>query len=207
MNETMVGGFADPSLDSQSVFRLVLEAMAHPGRLRSIRQTDANSGHKASTPRAPGQLDDAAFLLALTLMDFETPVWLDAKLAADQPVVNALRFHCGCPIIDDPTRAHFALIGDAFGAPDLSGFHLGTPEYPDRATTVVIQVQDLDDGSGASLTGPGIKNEARLAVDGVPSDFWRQWSANRSRFPLGVDLIFTAGDRIAALPRSIAAEV
>jgi len=203
MSGAMVQGFADPPLDAQSVFRILLDAMAHPGRIRSVATDKAD----VAMPRAPGELDQAAFVLALTLIDFETPVSLDAKLAADQPVVDALRFHCGCPIIDDPARADFALIGDALEAPGLSAFHQGTPEYPDRATTVVMQVQSLDDTSGVRLTGPGIQTEARLAITGGPPKFWPQWSANHQQFPLGVDLLVTAGDRIAALPRSIQVEV
>ncbi|MGI9450585.1 MAG: phosphonate C-P lyase system protein PhnH, partial [Geminicoccaceae bacterium] len=83
----------------------------------------------------------------------------------------------------------------------------GTSEYPERSTTILMQVQGLDDSLGARLTGPGIETEARLTIDGMPPDFWSQWFANQRQFPLGVDLILTAGDRIAALPRSISAEV
>jgi alpha-D-ribose 1-methylphosphonate 5-triphosphate synthase subunit PhnH len=140
-------------------------------------------------------------------MDFETPLWLDDALKDDRAVVDALRFHCGCPVIDDPARANFALIGDACRAPLLSAFHQGTPEYPDRSTTVVMQVRDLAEAGGVRLTGPGVKTQMSLHVDGLPADFWRQWSANHRQFPLGVDLILTAGDRIAALPRSIRVEV
>lgn len=199
----MTPGFADPSLDAQAAFRIVLDAMAHPGRIRTV----ASDNGQSKTPASPGAIDHAAFVLALTLMDFETPVWLDPALAADQAVVDALRFHCGCPIIEDPALANFALVGESLKAPSLSAFHQGTPEYPDRSTTVLMQVDELDDARGARLSGPGIKTEARLTIDGVPPDFWQQWFANHRRFPLGVDLIVTAGDRVAALPRSIAAEV
>ena len=70
-----------------------------------------------------------------------------------------------------------------------------------------MQVQGLDDSLGARLMGPGIKTEARLTIAGMPPDFWSQWFANQQQFPLGVDVILTAVDRIAALPRSITAEV
>ncbi len=36
----------------------------------------------------------------------------------------------------------------------------------------------------------------------MPGDFLAQWARNRAGFPLGVDLILVAGDRIACLPRS-----
>ncbi|MGI9494314.1 MAG: phosphonate C-P lyase system protein PhnH [Geminicoccaceae bacterium] len=194
-------GFADPALDAQTIFRTVLDAMAHPGRIVTIGDVNA------VMPVAPGLLDQAAYVVALTLLDFETSVWLDKRLATDRAAVDALRFHCGCPLVADPAHANFALIGDASKAPPLSDFHQGTPEYPDRSTTIVMKVRDLDGSSGCRLTGPGIKSEARLAIGGTPSDFWQQWSANQQQYPLGIDLILTAGDRIAALPRTIAAEV
>ena len=202
MSEVMTPGFADPPLEAQAMFRLVLDAMARPGRIKTVAQANgqAPSG-------SPGGLHHAAFVLALTLMDFETPLWLDDALKDDRAVVEALRFHCGCPLIDDPRRANFAMIGDASKAPPLSVFHQGTPEYPDRSTTVLIQVQDLSNAGDVRLTGPGVKTEMALHADGLSTDFWRQWSANNRQYPLGVDLILTAGDRIAALPRSIRAEV
>ena len=52
------------------------------------------------------------------------------------------------------------------------------------------------------LGGPGIKGEATLAASPLPNDFVAQWAANRAGFPLGVDLIFVVGARLAALPRS-----
>ncbi len=201
----MIKGFDDPSLDAQAVFRIVLGAMAHPGRIRTVAGGNGKSG--SAMPTAPGRLDQAAFVLALTLLDFETPVWLDPVLAADHAVVDALRFHCGCPIIEKPGLADFAFIGAPMDAPALSAFHQGTPEYPDRSTTVLMQVDGLDDTQGARLNGPGIKTEARLAIDGMPPDLWQQWFVNQRQFPLGVDLILTAGSWLVALPRSIAAKV
>lgn len=203
MGELITQGFADPALDAQAAFRIVLDAMASPGGIKTMIGDSGGS----VVPEAPGQLNRAAFALALTLLDFETPVWLDQQLAADRAMVEALRFHCGCPITEEPSQAGFALIGDGLNAPPLSVFHQGTPDYPDRSTTILMQVQNLDDALGIRLSGPGIKTEGRLAIDGVPPDFWQQWSANQRQFPLGVDLILTAGDHVAALPRSVIAEV
>ena len=203
MHMTMVQGFADPALDAQAMFRLVLDAMAYPGRIVTVVSGDDQSVEAVT----PGDMDRTAFKLALTLMDFETTVWLDSMLKADQPVVEALRFHCGCPITEDPGEANFALIGDPKNAPPLSAFHQGTPDYPDRATTVIMQVETLHHGRGVRLTGPGIKTEVGLGIDGIPPGFWRQWMINHKLYPLGVDLILTAGDRLAALPRSVSVEV
>lgn len=199
MAEVLTPGFTDPPLQAQAVFRHVLEAVAHPGRIKRLPVD--------SSPAAPGSLNFATFALALTLIDFETPVWLDSGLADDQPVVDALRFHCSCPIIKLPEHANFALVGDPLSAPPLVAFHPGTPEYPDRSTTVIMQVDGLNGSRGARLSGPGIKTEAKLTIDGIAPGFWQEWSANHGRFPLGIDLVLTAGDRLVALPRSVSAMV
>lgn len=189
--------FADPVLGAQATFRCLLEAMAHPGRIVALPP--------AGGLDAPSPLLGSTFAVALTLLDFETPLWLDDHLRAP-PVVDALQFHCGCPIVGAPEDAAFALIARPDRAPPVTAFAPGTPEYPDRSTTVIVQVDGLDNGSGVTLRGPGIDGAVRLRVDGVEADFWREWATNHARFPLGIDVVFTTASSVAALPRSIRAE-
>lgn len=193
---TLTPGFTDPPLQAQAVFRLVLDAMAHPGRIKTLAD---------DAPEAPAPLDDAAFALALTVFDFETPVWLDDKLAMPE-VVESLRFHCGCPIVQRPEAAAFALIGAGERLGGLSAFNHGTPDYPDRAATLIVQTAGLAEGEGWTLTGPGIESEARLRVLGLADDFAERWSVNHAGFPSGVDLIVTCGRQLACLPRTTALE-
>ena len=39
-----------------------------------------------------------------------------------------------------------------------------------------------------------------------PDGFWTEWTANHALFPCGVDILFTSGDQLCGLPRSIAVE-
>jgi len=189
-------GFSDAPLQAQHVFRQVLDAMAHPGRIATLAD---------GLPSAPAPMDDAAFALALSLLDFETPLWLDAKLRASE-VLDNLRFHCGCPIVERQEDASFVLIGDGLALSPLSSFSKGTPEYPDRAATLIIQTDGLADDEGWKLTGPGIQHETRLRVLGLPGSFTEQVKANRLGFPNAVDLIFTHERRLACLPRTTSLE-
>lgn len=189
-------GFADPGIDGQRVFRALLDVASYPGAVRVL---------PTRLPEPPEPLNPAAFAYCLTLVDFETPVWLDAAL--DRPaVVRALRFHCNCPIADDPAKAAFALIGDPSAMPPLAAFAWGEPEYPDRSTTLLVQVPRLSHGNGVVLAGPGVRGTVNLRVDGLPARFWTEWRANRRAFPRGVDAVFAAGPAVAALPRSVHAE-
>ncbi|MEM7023834.1 MAG: phosphonate C-P lyase system protein PhnH [Pseudomonadota bacterium] len=188
---TVTAGFADPARDAQATFRCLLEAIAHPGRIVDT----------VTSPSPPAPLLAPAYALVLSLLDYETPVWLDNRLAT-AAVRDTLRLHCGCPIVTQPQQASFALLAAGTSA-SLDDFAAGTPEYPDRSATLVWQVEDLSNDGGAVLSGPGILGSTRLNASGLPADFWTQWGMNHRQYPLGVDVVLVTADGIAALPRSI----
>lgn len=168
-----------------------MDAVARPGTIQDL----------SSAPEAPEGLDRAAGAIALTLFDFETPVWLDPTIRGG-PIEDWIRFHCGCPLTQAPAEAAFAMIAEPLACPPLSAFNPGNAKYPDRSTTLVIQVAALVGGRSACLSGPGIKVRATIAPTGLQDGFWPQVQANNARFQLGVDLLFVAGGLLTALPRS-----
>lgn len=182
-------GFFDPSIQSQRVFRGVLDAMARPGILVDL----------AVELAPPAPLDPATAAVALTLADYETPLWLDC---GDGAAAQYLRFHCGCPMTAETGAGAFAIITAPAAMPPLSAFRAGCDEYPDRSATLIVQVPSLTAGPVWRLSGPGILGGIGLAVAGLPPAF-RQWAEdNHALFPRGVDLIFTSGAALVALPRS-----
>jgi alpha-D-ribose 1-methylphosphonate 5-triphosphate synthase subunit PhnH len=94
------------------------------------------------------------------------------------------------------------LIHSGSALPDFESFALGTPEYPDRSTTLVVQVETLTEGPGLILSGPGIRGTSTLRAGALPSDFVERMQANRGLFPRGVDLLLVCGAELVALPRS-----
>lgn len=192
---TVRPGLADPVLDAQRIFRGVLDAMAHPGRIVFL----------PPPPEPPPPLWPATAGIALSLLDFETPLWLDTA-ARIRPVTEYLRFHCGCPLTETPLGAAFALVVDATNPPSLDDFDLGTDEFPDRSTTVIAQVAGFRAGSGRRLRGPGIDGERRLEVEGISDWIWSMLRENHANFPRGVDLLLAADSRVVALPRSTRVE-
>ena len=180
--DPLTGGFDAPPIQSAQAFRSVMEAMARPGTIREVA---------GAAPPAP--LSAAAGAVILTLCDTDTPVHLAGE--ADCDAVRAwLSFHTGAPITG-PSDAMFALgTWDAFGP--LSAYPIGTSQYPDRSATLIVETGRLE-ASGATLTGPGIRDSASLSLPELAA-----FQANRGLFPLGLDFIFTCGDRLAALPRS-----
>ncbi|PSH62159.1 phosphonate C-P lyase system protein PhnH [Phyllobacterium sophorae] len=188
-------GFADPVFDAQGVFRASLVATAYPGRIVPLDRTFA----------APRPFSPATAALCLTLLDFETPAWLDRQAQSGE-AASWLRFHCGLPLIDETATARFAIVTDPLNLPRLHEFASGEIEYPDRSTTLVIQVQSFTDGPDTTWTGPGIKESAGVAIDGLPSWFWSDWDLNSELYPRGVDVIFTCGNALMGLPRTIKVE-
>ncbi|MEM1038729.1 MAG: phosphonate C-P lyase system protein PhnH [Pseudomonadota bacterium] len=195
-NAPIAAGFADAVHDSQSVFNDVMHAMARPGSIRAIKPDLS----------PPAVLTPCSAAVLLALADYDTTVWLDAVTEADGDTLRWLRFHTGTKTAQDTEQAQFAIVTAPTTLPNLSHFAPGTPLYPDRSTTIIVQVPDLQPGSGWTLSGPGIAETAQLAVPSLPNWFVDQWTANRARFPLGVDLIFCAPDRLACLPRTTAIE-
>src|SRR5258707_6519874 len=184
--------FADPVRGSQAVFRSVMEAMARPG-------TIVATGGLAQGAQPLGL---AAAAVALTLIDYETPVWLDPALAQSSEVAAWLRFHTGAPLTDDPRRAAFGFIADPPRMPPFQAFSQGSMEYPDRAATLVLQVERLSDNGGFWLSGPGIRGSRALSASPLPADFAARMRANRALFPRGLDIILASATMVAPLPRS-----
>ncbi|HKZ04001.1 MAG TPA: phosphonate C-P lyase system protein PhnH [Methylomirabilota bacterium] len=187
-------GLVDPVLDAQRVFRGVLDAMAHPGRVVAL----------AGTPQPPAPLGPGAAAICLTLLDYETPLWV-APAARVAEVLDYLRFHCGAPIVGDPADAAFAVV-PAGELPPLEAFAQGSDAYPDRSATLIVEVAGLAGGTGRRLRGPGIDGERRLHVRGAPERLWSMLVENHARFPRGVDLLLVAGAAVVALPRTTLVE-
>jgi len=151
----------------------------------------------------PHPFDFAAAAVALTLLDYETPVWLDPALAQSAEIALWLKFHTGAPLTDDPQRAAFGFVADPPKMPSFEAFSQGSMEYPDRSATLVLQVEHLSKDGGLHLSGPGIRGSRALGASPLPADFAARLRANRVLFPRGVDIVLAADRKLTALPRSV----
>ena len=180
--QTLAGGFADAPVDAAHAFRGIMTAMARPGHITVL------------TGVAPPQpLSVAAGAVLVTLCDPDTGVYLAG--AADCALVRDwLRFHTSAPLVG-PKEADFAL-GCWADLMPLDAYRIGNSQYPDQSATLVVEMETLIP-DGAVLRGPGIQDTAELSLSAmVPLQ------NNAALYPLGVDLILTCGNRVAALPRS-----
>jgi alpha-D-ribose 1-methylphosphonate 5-triphosphate synthase subunit PhnH len=196
---SLAAGFDDSAHEAQQIFRAVLDAFAHPGRIVAL----------PSTIEAPAPLSLATAAFLLTLVDRETPLFLAPAFSTDE-TIRYVRFHTGAPVVLRKADAVFAVISaDGAALPDecLGGFAIGSDAWPDRSATVVIELPSLHGGPRRTLRGPGIEDTAEIEVAGLDDSFWAEWAANRELFPCGVDVVFAAGTELLALPRGIAVEI
>ena len=180
----------DAAYVSQGSFRALMDGFARPGEIRTISSTTA-----------PAPLAPATAAILLCLADFETPIWLDKALDESQ-IADWIRFHTGAPLVGAPSGAVFAVIGNSREAPEFTDFAQGSDEYPDRSTTVIIQVDRLE-GEPIAICGPGIRGTRAISAEPLPQNFAARLSANRELYPRGIDLILTASRSFQALPRSV----
>lgn len=189
--DTYTGAFTDSVLDAQSAFRVVMDCMARPGTI----------GWMEGEARGPKPLGRAQSAIALTLTDQDTPVYLSPGLAK----VGAaawLGFQTGAAVTEIKSEARFAFVEAGAPFPALASFARGSQDYPDRSTTVIVELKKLEGGEELTLTGPGIRDRIAISPRGLPGLFPALWAENHALYPRGVDLILTSGRACLCLPRS-----
>lgn len=185
-------GFADKVRSAQTTFRSVMDAMARPG---SVQRIVAMTG-------SPAPMMRGAAAIALTLFDHDTPLWLDTQMSETAEIAKWLRFHTGAPVVSESSICSFALVGDARALPALDRFAFGSNEYPDRSTTLILQVESLTLGRTFELCGPGIDGTAVLRAAVEPADLFDRLAVNAELFPRGIDVVLVADDAVVAIPRT-----
>lgn len=188
--------FIDPTQACQQVFRGLLTAISRPGRAIAL----------PAPPSPPMPFGGALAATVLTLLDFDSPVWLD-KAFDCQEVRQYLHFHTGAPLVAEPEASNFALIGAPDRMPRFDRFASGDAAYPDRSTTLLLKLPSLSGGMSVMLHGPGIEHLATASPPGLPEWFWPAWNDNADRYPLGIDILLADDHQVLGLPRTTKANI
>ncbi|MCI4214768.1 phosphonate C-P lyase system protein PhnH [Dickeya dianthicola] len=189
---TLLAGFSYPWRDAQYTFRRILKAMSEPGVVVSLDHDNGWDG-----------LSSSATAVVLTLMDRETPLWLDPVLSQEVLLSN-LRFHTGVKLVEREAAA-FALLPVSREL-SLAGFAAGDEMAPENSATLVLEVPALGGGRALRLIGPGIA-EARMIAPQLPASVLDYLEHRPHAFPAGLDFLFTCGSTLMALPRTTHVEV
>ncbi len=167
-----------------ATFTALLWALSYPGRPQRLP--------------AGGRAAFAA--IAEALLDLETGAFSpDAEFAA-------LIARSGARLLP-PQRApyHFYPAPEADSLESIAAAPVGSYTEPELGATLVLSCH-LGGPATLTLRGPGIAGSVRLRVGGLPEDLWLL-RAERTRFPLGWDLLLIDGAEVVGLPRSTAVEV
>lgn len=175
---------ADRIHEDQRAFRRLLEAFAYPGRIVTLAE-----GRPAHA------------VVFETLADAATPLWIDKGFTAIRDRAAAARW----PLTERACCAFALCRGERLD--HLDGFAMGTSADPHLSATIVAEIAALSGGAPFQLSGPGIGSEGRVfAPLGLPEAFPAAWARNNAAYPCGVDIILTAGELCACLPRSVRLE-
>ena len=161
----ITGGFADPVFDAQAVFRAVMDAMARPGTMQPV-------GGACRSPPQPLSADGRR-RRADALRPRHAALARPGACAARPTRSNWLGFHTGAPLAHTPADAHFALVADPASLIAFENFAQGTQEYPDRSTTLILQVASLSSGDKLLLKGPASTEAATIAPAAAAAPFRR----------------------------------
>jgi alpha-D-ribose 1-methylphosphonate 5-triphosphate synthase subunit PhnH len=138
--------------------------------------------------------------IGLALLDTSTPFYVSQL----EGLAGYLRFHTGAPESEQAEAQWAFTSADNQGLVDLLlGLSLGSLEYPEAASTLVIQLRQHPQAGGPmGLQGPGIQGRRGFSTLGLPEALWVWRRTQRSRYPLGIDLLFVFEDEVWGLPRS-----
>lgn len=165
----------------QQVFRALLDAMAYPGSVIDVPHAPAQTAVLATLVDQATSLADAGGLLSDETWRF---------LATRRASVDTAAY-----VVVDGRQPP----GDDF-APSR-----GTSLDPETSATLIVAVDELAPAEAATtwrLTGPGIADQVDLGVTGLDPAWISRRNDWCSLFPLGVDLILTDHQAVAALPRT-----
>jgi len=183
----------DKVFDTQRIYRLMLDAIARPGKIQTLPRLDVCP---------PPGLTSYLAALAFTLLDGETTF---ATLPANGCWHDYLALNTGARTAG-ADEAEFVILDGREHVPQLAGLSRGSLLSPEKGATVFALVDGVAAGGGGirlMLTGPGVKGSVVLAVDGLHAANLADIGALNREYPLGVDTFFVdSRGNMAALPRS-----
>lgn len=182
--------------DIQGSYRKVLNAMARPGVIESLKveseKVDININCFKST-----------FLIMLMLLDGEVSFNVISKDSMDiTGIVSQITYAKIKPI----EEADYLFVINDISSEVLEDVYrrakIGDLVDPNKSATIVCEFDKLKYGDELILSGPGIKNVNKISLSGS-----KEWIAAREEvndeYPLGVDAIYIDKEgSVLCLPRT-----
>ncbi len=189
----MIEAYFDKVFDTQRIYRLILDAMARPGKVNSLPTLSINP---------PPGLNQAAAAIGLTLLDGETGF---SVLPFNQDIIDYIILNTGAAACQTDC-AEFVITAGMKGRPELIDTCCGTLITPEKGATLIMMVDSLAAaGKGVKLwlSGPGIDGSSCLDISGLDDSNLQTIAGLNQEFPMGVDVIYADNSgKVACVPRS-----
>ncbi len=186
----------EPVFDSQSTFRVVLDAMARPGSVGLLAAADARC-------TLPGGQGLAA--VAQTLLDHE--VTFAVAPGMEERAEEFTRYLAATtgsrPVGIEEADYVFTRGPLANGV--LTALKRGSLAFPDEGATLLLLISNIEDDSGlsVSLTGPGIPGTRMRHLSGLGIETLAERRTANAEIPRGIDLLLVdTHGRVIGLPRT-----
>lgn len=171
----------------QRIFRLLLTAFSEPGRLVQL-------------PDEPGV--PTYLLPVLALANSQLPI---AVVDRDGSGARLVTGFTGTPTAP-PTEARLVAVAQPVEPALLQRLPIGTAESPELAALVVLAARSIGaEGVGPltlRLRGPGVPDERKLTVDGIPRRAFEVIAERNRDAPRGLDVLLVADGEVLAVPRT-----
>ncbi len=181
-------------LDTQQAFRLLLQALSHPGEICLLSPRDPRLGLP---------------LMLQTLLDHEVSF---AVIGPERDSYAGLVKNWTRSRVTEVRAADFIIVTRGSSEGEIEKAKRGTLEYPDQGATIIYLVDSLSredqNGLRVKLRGPGVKNEIQAIITGLAADEILRLQEINLEFPLGVDCFFIDQmGQVMGMPRSSLPEV
>lgn len=194
MSDLMQSVYAfDFVFDSQSVFRSLLQAMANPGRIESIRR------------EAETFTEDYGTLLALgcTLLDNEEKMFVEKNPILAESLHNLTLCREGVLEVADYVFLSSEMNDGSLAAVFDKVKH-GTYADPQCSATLLVYCESVAGTDVMVLSGPGIDGTLTVGVSPYVKKTIALRDAAQMEYPLGVEVVFCdASGAIMAVPRLV----
>lgn len=179
---------------SQAVFRVLLDALAHPGRV---------------LPLPPDLLADRALppalIVPLALADLSQSVAVTGAGADRGARLVATATSCR---LAEPDAADQVVVLDGASPALVATLRRGSAMAPEEGCRLALACRALHAGGGGDVTidlrGPGVEDTGAVGVDGIDAAVVAALAEANADFPAGVDtwLVADGGD-VVGFPRSL----
>lgn len=184
----------DEVFDSQKMFRIILEAMANPGRVLCVEEAQNKLFGEHS----------GLLAVAMTLLDASVSFHAFENGQLAEQILLLTHAH---PQSAGQADFLFAASAEEMEA-GISQAKCGTLEDPHKSATLVVLLDEEEPRRTLRLRGPGVDGAIEIQVPETAVRALRAREDQRYEYPTGIDLVFlNHRGELWCLPRLVKGEV